>query len=790
MSFLRTPTNLLLAVSIGALWAGCGGGKQMADDVAPAATAAFAAPAVAAVPGASAPASAQVSAGATMDAGSAFGLATSFKESGLGVTAPPTPANAAYSQSLPPPTVNALGDDHNAVLVWGIDQPDRSDSNGYQITWGPATEPAKFVKLTSYHQIQLQPLINVEAGGGDYVAVVRAVDSFGKLSAPSTPVSFRGTSARIDALAKLFRKGFVETFNQPAGLWDERKINTAYSICNDPEMNGAFINSQFHAHNTVRSANCDRASTFMRFRMPVSFADNGIRTVIWSQDTPLRRSSGYMELRPALTDTNDIVTLNGAERTPGGGTFRLTTGNTGVSFEFFAPDGTRRHVPSAADPRQPASADLAWMDRLPAPNVRRTYEMKVSRRQAVLYIDGRKVLETATDAFDLKADVYHLDWDTFSYNTPKDNQTLQLWHMGAIFYDTAPGKEPTTVTHNYRLRHGGTDYVETGGNQPATVELTIPDVVTGAVGRRLLFTEQIRGAHLRGAWSASDRVIVNGRSLPWPDSRRLADTPPWTLPELVGLMPYQQSIDIPEGLLVRGKNVIQFVSNGFTGVHNIHQELDFAIGSAPAFTQPDKVMASPGVPLPGNVFPPVPDTGAGVMLGAIDATDMGCWGKDTSDPAQCSATVKGTAQVSFGLRTDAMVSASGANDGIMEVGILIDRLPVVKRSTAIDTPAAGGSYVLPVNTTLMADGIHEIYVYACTAKGIANMNEGQHISYAQAGVYQPFLINVQNGAGSATRYRAGSLPDMTEYCRRFKSPVSNATAKAHHGTMVTDPHAH
>ena len=789
MTSPRTLAVLLSATILATLLAGCGGGKPTPE----AAAATGAADASAAASATTPTASAAASAGAAVSVGSSTPIASmpaSFKASGLGVTAPPTPANPVFSQNLPPPTVNALGDDHNAVLVWGPDQPDRGDGNGYQITWGPRTEPAKYVKLTSFHQIQLQPLINVEEGGGDYVAVVRAVSPEGKLSAPSTPVVFRGSSARIDALAKLFQRGFVETFNQPAGLWDERKINTAYSICNDPEMNGAFINSQFHAHNTVRSANCDRASTFMRFRMPVSFVDNGIRTIIWSQDTPLRRSSGYMELRPALTDTNDIVTLNGAERTPGGGTFRLTTGNTGVSFEFFAPDGTRRHVPSAADPKQPASADLAWMDRLPAPNVRRTYEMKVSRRQAVLYVDGSKVLETAPDAIDLKADTYHLDWDTFSYNTPKDNQTLQLWHMGAIFYDTAPGTEPSTVTHNYRLRHGGTDYMETAGNQPATVELTIPDTVNGAVSRRLLFTEQIRGAHFRGAWSASDRVMVNGRAFAWPDSRRLADSPPWTLPELVGLTPYQQSIDIPEGVLVRGKNMIQFISNGFTGVHNIHQELDFPRSSAPSFTQPDKVMIAPGVPLPGNVFPPISETGAGVMLNAIDATDMGCWGKDTTDPAQCSATVKGTAQVSFGLRTDAMMSASGANDGIVEVGVLIDGLPAAKRSTAIDTPAAGGGYVLSVDTRGLAEGIHEIYVYACTAKGVANMNEGQHISYAQAGVYQPFLINVRNGVGSATRYRAISVPDMTAYCRRFMAPTTNAAAKAHHGTSKPDPHAH
>jgi hypothetical protein len=760
----------------------CGGGRSGTETAATTTSSAAPASSTSGSPAASSPASPPGTASLPPLQG--------FKASGLGVTAPPTPDNPAYSQDLPPPTVNVLGDDHNAVLVWGIDQPDRQDGNGYQVTWGPKSAPASFVKLTSFHQVQLQPLVNVEDGGGDYVAVVRAVSTYGKLSAPSTPVTFHGTSARIDTLARQFQSGFVERFNQPAGLWDERKINTAYSACNDPNLNGAFVNSQFHAHNTVGSFYCDRASTFMRFRMPIYFTDNGVRTIIWSQDSPYRRSSGYMELRPYASDTEDVVTLNGADRTPAGGTLRLTTANTGVGFEFFAPDGTRAFLPSAVDPKTPAQADLAWMDRLPAPNVRRTYEMKVSRSQAVLYVDGRKVLETAPGAIKLTSDKYQLGWDTFSYNTPKDNQTMQLWHMGAIFYDTAPGTEPFTVTHNYRLTHGGNDYLETAGNAAATVKLTIPDAVTGAVSRRLLFTEQIRSSNFRGAWSASDHVVVNGRSFAWPDSWRLTATPPWKLTELVGLAPYQQTIDLPEGVLIRGENAVQFVSNGFTGVHNIHAELDFSKGSEPSYTQPDKVMSASGLPLPGKIFPATPDTGAGVFLSQIDSTNMGCWGKDTSDPAQCSATVKGTAQVLFDVSTDAMMSASGANDGILEVGILVDGLVAVKRSAAIDTPAAGGGYSLPLDVSSLAEGIHEIYVYACTSKGIANMNEGQHISYARTGIYQPFLMNVANRSGSTARFSAKADPGLNEHCRRLPGVSAVMAAKAHHGSAAVDAHSH
>jgi len=50
---------------------------------------------------------------------------------------------------------------------------------GYKITWGPASSPAAFSKLTEERVIQLQPLVN----GQPYVAQVQSVNSLGQLSA-------------------------------------------------------------------------------------------------------------------------------------------------------------------------------------------------------------------------------------------------------------------------------------------------------------------------------------------------------------------------------------------------------------------------------------------------------------------------------------------------------------------------------------------------------------------------------------------------------------------------------
>ncbi|HEX5691047.1 MAG TPA: fibronectin type III domain-containing protein, partial [Roseiflexaceae bacterium] len=92
-------------------------------------------------------------------------------------------------------------DDRNAILQWDFDAqnpvtPLPAGVVGYKITWGPASQPDAFSKLTEERVIQLQPLTN----GQPYVARVQSVDSLGRLSAASPPISFTGNSARVDAL--------------------------------------------------------------------------------------------------------------------------------------------------------------------------------------------------------------------------------------------------------------------------------------------------------------------------------------------------------------------------------------------------------------------------------------------------------------------------------------------------------------------------------------------------------------------------------------------------------------
>src|SRR5215213_3489304 len=101
----------------------------------------------------------------------------------------------AHAAALPTPAgLTIEQDDRNAILQWDFDPqnpvtPLPSGVMGYKITWGPATNPSAFTKLTEERILQLQPLTN----GQPYVARVQSIDSAGRLSAFSSTVSFTGT---------------------------------------------------------------------------------------------------------------------------------------------------------------------------------------------------------------------------------------------------------------------------------------------------------------------------------------------------------------------------------------------------------------------------------------------------------------------------------------------------------------------------------------------------------------------------------------------------------------------
>src|SRR4051794_4100536 len=449
-------------------------------------------------------------------------------------------------------------DDHNAILQWDFDSknpmtPLPTGVVGYKITWGPADKPDAFSKLTEERIMQLQPLTN----GQPYVARIQSVDSTGQLSVASPTISFTGNPARLDALRQRMN-GFFDDFNLPAGAPDERKWNSAYSRCNADWSNGFFINDQFHAHNTVFSGNCDRSQSISRPRVALDFSDNGTRTIEFDWDGEVRRSQWYLDLVPRMMDISGQVNLEGvvAPADPANG-LRFHQNEQVASIEVFGPNGTLS-TPAYTDghPYQP----LDWAGLKQVSNVRRHWEIHISRDYAEILINGVKVLATAPGAFHLNEDHYYLLWNVFSYNTAKANVPFVLGHWDNFGFDAPAGTTHDTVTHNYRLVNTGTDFMKAFGEQsPAQATLKIPDVVDGAAMRRLMFTIQME-ANGWYTWSPSDTVSVNGSSFAIPEPYSNAQPPIPSTALIDAYRPYSIVIPLPEDVLVQGDNQLEFTT--------------------------------------------------------------------------------------------------------------------------------------------------------------------------------------------------------------------------------------
>jgi hypothetical protein len=383
-------------------------------------------------------------------------------------------AGAAPPASAAPPAPAGLRthqDDHSATLEWDTASsaaPLPPGVAGYMITWGPAGQPDAFRRLTEERIVQLQPLVN----GQLYTARVQAVDSAGRLSAPSASIGFTGDGARVAGL-RARMNGFFDDFNLPAGLPDETKWNSAYSRCNAPKLNGFFINEQFHAHNTVVSGGCDRGQSTSRPRAMLDLRDNGTRTIVFDFDGAFRRTQWYLDIVPRLIDIGGQVNLEGlgAPADPANG-LRIHQNEQNVRIGWFGPDGVERTL---AETDNISAPKLDTLGLKAVPNVRRRWEIRVSRSQATILIDGKQVLATEVGAFQLAPSRYHLLWSEFAYNSDKANVPLALAHWDNFGFDAPSGTANSVVTHNYRLVNAGTDFMRAyGEHAPARARAAHP----------------------------------------------------------------------------------------------------------------------------------------------------------------------------------------------------------------------------------------------------------------------------------------------------------------------------
>jgi hypothetical protein len=192
-----------------------------------------------------------------------------------------------------PANVKVYPDNESATVMW--DEPANANAKnivGYLVRWGTDLNNLTSYKQTIYTEAQIQPLVNgsnytvtVQALRGKYVTnkVVNGLTytgTFAEADGTYSPAvilkNVLPTSQRVDAMRKRLT-GFFDDFELLAGNFNETLWNTAYTSCADPGENGAFINSQFHAHNQVRARSdyvqydknypyCDRSATASRPR--------------------------------------------------------------------------------------------------------------------------------------------------------------------------------------------------------------------------------------------------------------------------------------------------------------------------------------------------------------------------------------------------------------------------------------------------------------------------------------------------------------------------------------------
>jgi hypothetical protein len=647
------------------------------------------------------------------------------------------PAMPSYAALHIPSGLTIEQDDRNAILQWDFDPqnpvtPLPTGVMGYKITWGPAATPNAFSKISEERIIQLQPLTN----GQPYVARVQSIDVAGRLSASSPTISFTGTSARVDAL-RARMNGFFDDFNLPAGAPDERKWNSAYSRCNAATSNGFFINDQFHAHNTVYSANCDRGQSISRPRAALDFSDNGTRTIVFDWDGELRRNQWYLDIVPRMMDISGQVNIEGiiAPADPAHG-LRFHQNEQAANIFEFGANGSETTLAQTNFSPYPT---LDWAGFKQVPNVRRHWEIRLSRDQAEVLINGTTVLKTAKGAFNLTQDRYYLLWNVFSYNSDKANVPFVLAHWDNFGFDAPAGTTHDTVTHNYRLVNTGSDFMKAfGPSAPAPATLNIPDAVAGATARRLMFTLQMDEDDTY-QWAPTDTVGVNGTAFPIP--KPVSNALPVLSPQdIVNIYsPYTVIIDLPAGVLKQGANQISFNTMG-SSVHNIHAELDFNTAAEPAYTPPAVVLG-------GALAPAIPAVGPNAVITKIGTRVIDTSTENLNDPAVLNPTVSGIVPISVEVHQDIALQSTGSTVGVRQIELLIDKNVVLTQRTDAEAAAPSVITTLTLDTRGLSNGTHEIFLRAYDTRCTPSIAD-YHEAGAVSGAYFPLHIKVQNGVAA------------------------------------------
>ncbi len=619
--------------------------------------------------------------------------------------------------------------------------------------------------VTGNRRVQIQPLTN----GALYHLKVERLNALGAVTSYPRLMDFNGgDGARVAAL----RAGmtYFDDFNLPLGAADEKLWNNANTTPTDPRFNLFFINDQYHAHtlNGTSAVNTgDRSQTAQRFRKKVRIETGVRRRIVFDMDAPMStRSVWYLDLNPIPTDLTAHASFFDEEGALGlpAGILRLRTAHHELSVSLIDMQGASHKL---------AGVNLEDLGRQVISNVRRNFDVRVGTDGVQVFIDGRSVLNTSYAPYALAAGDYELLWVGFGYNTSKDQVPYYLVHWDNFGFD-GPVVDARTV-HNYVTRIEGTDYQKAsrGDGSFPTFNVIIPNdlrpIAAGATAEAwLVYTHQM-GDYSQLNVLPTDYVKVNGGAqfiVPLPRNNSMPSNP-----ALISWgMPHSSRVklgDIVQGgvspLLV-GNNAFQFnVEN--SGLLNVHVEVLYPPGSAPAYTPPSALHHFP-------LHAELPRLGPPARLQSIESTEVIDDHWLNADPVtRIPASGVVPLNIEVGNRSWAgwapqlmhspVVSteiwSTGGTAGIAKVEVFLRLVGsgtgpgqrVILLETAQDAPAPQGRYALQFDSSGFANGDYELFVQATTPSGLKSHpsygDEMRHFEAAElSGAYYPIPIRIQN----------------------------------------------
>ena len=619
--------------------------------------------------------------------------------------------------------------------------------------------------VTGNRRVQIQPLTN----GALYHVRVERINALGAITSYPALIDFNGgDGARVAALRSSLT--YFDDFNLPLGAADEKLWNNASVTSTDPRFNLFFINDQYHAHTLqgTRVENTgDKSQTSQRFRKKLRIDAGVRRRIVFDMDAPLSpRSVWYLDLNPMPTDLTAHASFFDEEGALGlpAGILRLRAQFQEFSVSLVDMQGASHKL---------AGVNLETVGRQAVSNVRRHFDVRVGTDGVQVFIDGRSVINTTYAPYSFAAGDYELLWVGFGYNTSKDANPYYLVHWDNFGFD-GPVVDARTV-HNYVTRIEGTDYQKSSRGNAAfpTFTVNIPDdlrpIGAGASAEAwLVYTYQM-GDYSGLNVLPTDYVKLNGGTqfiLPQPRNNSAplnASLMGWGIPHTARI----KLGDIVQGgasPLLIGNNAFQFFADN-SGLLNVHVEMLYPPGSAPAYTPP---AALHHFPLHGEL----PRLGPPARLQRIEATDIA--GEHLLDATAITRIpVSGMVPLNIEVGNRSWASwapqlmhhpvqsteiwSSGGTGGIAKLEVFLRRIGVgsgpgdrvILLETAQDAPAPQGRYLLQFDSTSFANGDYALFVQASTPSGLKSHpsygDEMHHFdANALSGAYYPIQITIQN----------------------------------------------